>query len=119
MTSNIEVKASSKHIQISPQKVRLIIDLIRGMDAYQALEVLNYLPNKASRYVFKLLESAIANAEENFALDGEDLYIKSIYANEADKQRLRPFGGRFGARGRFKPIIKRSTHLTIILSEHS
>ena len=117
MADVFEVKATLKHLAIAPQKVRLVIDVIRGKNAYEALETLNYLPQRAAKPVFKLVESAIANAEENFGLAGADLYISQIYADDGPRNRLRPYGGRFGARGRFKPIIRRTSHVTVILAE--
>ena len=117
MADMLEVKASLKHLRISPQKVRLVINAIRGKNAYDAMNMLSFMPQRAAEPVFKLVQSAVANAEENFGLDGEDLYISKIYADDGPRHRLRPYGGRFGARGRFKPIIRRSSHVTIVLVE--
>jgi large subunit ribosomal protein L22 len=117
MVDAFEVRAVARHIGISPQKVRLVVDVIRGKGAGEALDLLRFMPNKAAEPVFKLVQSAIANAEENFGLDAEDLYISRIYADEGPRNRLRPYGGRFGARGRFKPILRRSSHITVVLAE--
>jgi large subunit ribosomal protein L22 len=117
MVDAFEVRAVARHIGISPQKVRLVVDVVRGKGAEEALSLLRFMPNKAAEPVFKLVQSAIANAEENFGLDAEDLYISRIYADEGPRNRLRPYGGRFGARGRFKPILRRSSHITVVLAE--
>lgn len=117
MIEAFEVKAIAKHIGISPQKVRLVIDTVRGKDAEEALEILRFMPNRAAEPVYKLVQSAIANAEENFGMEADDLFISRIYADEGPRTRLRPYGGRFGARGRFKPIVRRTSHITVILAE--
>ncbi len=117
MAEAFEVKASARHIQISPQKVRLVVDVIRGKDADEALDILRFMPQKSAEPIFKLVQSAVANAEQNFGLEMEELYISKIFADEGPKRRLSPYGGRFGARGRFKPIIRRSSHITVVLSE--
>ncbi len=117
MIEAFEVKAIARHIGISTQKVRLVIDTVRGKDAEEALEILRFMPNRAAEPVFKLVQSAIANAEENFGMEADDLFISRIYADEGPRNRLRPYGGRFGARGRFKPIMRRTSHITVILAE--
>jgi large subunit ribosomal protein L22 len=117
MAEAFEVKASARHIQISPQKVRLVVDVVRGKDAGEALDVLRFMPQKAAEPVFKLIQSAVANAEQNFGLEMEELYISRIFADDGPRRRLSPYGGRFGARGRFKPILRRSSHITVVLAE--
>jgi large subunit ribosomal protein L22 len=119
MSEAFEVRAVAKHISISPQKARLVCDAIRGKDAQQAMDTLRFLPHKAAEPIYKLVASAVANAEENFGLDIEELYVHRIFADDGPRNRLRPFGGRFGARGRFKPIINRSAHITVILAERN
>ncbi len=108
-----KVRAVAKYIPISAQKVRLVVDVIRGMRAMDALEVLRFMPQRAARPVAKVLASAIANAENNEGLDPEALYISRIFVDEGPRRRWR----RFGARGRFKPIIRRSSHITVELEE--
>jgi large subunit ribosomal protein L22 len=108
-----DFRAHLRSLSISAQKVRLVVDLVRGKSANDALEVLRFVPNRAAAPVRKLLTSAVANAEENFGVSRDDLFVASIYANEAHTQKSR----RFGARGRFKPMLRRSSHVTIILSE--
>lgn len=109
----MEVRASLSYETISPQKLRLVIDLVRGMKVDQALAVLQFVPKKGAGIVTKTLESAVANAENNFELDREDLYIKTITADGGPTQKRY----KAGARGRYKPRIKRTSHLTIILSD--
>jgi large subunit ribosomal protein L22 len=109
-----EVKAEARFVPMSAQKVRLVVDQIRGMNANSALDLLSFLPNAAAKPVYKVIRSAIANAEENYGLAREDLYVLEIYANEGPTRKWR----RFGARGRFKPILKRQSHITVVLAEN-
>jgi large subunit ribosomal protein L22 len=110
---DFEVRAASRYVWQSPRKVRLVADHVRGMDALEALSVLKLMPQRAAGSVHKLISSAVANAENNFGIAGEDLYIAQISADEGPMRRWR----RFGARGRFKPIRKRSSHITVVLRE--
>jgi large subunit ribosomal protein L22 len=98
---------------MSAQKMRLVADLIRGRQANEAMEILRFTPNAAARPIAKILRSAIANAEENFGLSRDELFVDRIFADEGPTRRWR----RFGARGRFKPILRRSSHLTVVLRE--
>jgi large subunit ribosomal protein L22 len=109
----MEVRAVTKYTGISAQKTRLVVDEVRGKQAQEALALLQFMPQKAAQLVAKTLKSAIANATENFGLESEDLYISKIYADEAPTRKWR----RFGARGRFKPWLRRSSHITIVLDE--
>lgn len=111
MATDIHAKLS--YCGVSPQKVRLVIDLIRGKKALEAMDVLTFTNKIAARHVRKLLASAVANAEENFGISREELYVHKITADEAPTRKWR----RFGARGRFKPILRRSSHITVILRE--
>lgn len=117
MAEAFEVKAVARHLQISPQKVRLVVNVVRGKDAEKALEMLRFMPQKAAEPVYKLIQSAVANAEQNYGLEIDELFVSRIYADDGPRRRLSPYGGRFGARGRFKPIIRRSSHVTVILAE--
>ena len=108
-----DIRAHARYIPHSAQKVRLVMDLVRGKDVLEALDVLKFMPNAAARPVFKVLASAMANAEENFGVSRDDLYVYQIFADEAPTRKWR----RFGARGRFKPILRRSSHLTVVLRE--
>ncbi|MCA9969739.1 MAG: 50S ribosomal protein L22 [Anaerolineales bacterium] len=117
MAEVFEVKAVARHIPISTQKVRLVVDAVRGMSAEKALDTLRFMPQRAADPVFKLVQSAVANAEENFGLELDELVVHRIYADEGPRHRKAPYGGRFAGRGRFRPIMRRSSHITVILAE--
>ncbi len=108
-----DVRAELKNCGVSAQKMRLVIDLVRGKRAVQSLDILRFTPKVAARHVHKLLHSAISNAEENFGISRDDLYVYQITADEAPTRKWR----RFGARGRFKPLLRRSSHVKIVLRE--
>jgi large subunit ribosomal protein L22 len=108
-----DIHAQVRFLPISAQKVRLVVDLVRGKNAGEALETLRFVPKRGAAPVRKLLASAVANAEENFGVSRDDLYVAKIFADEAPTRR----GRRFGARGRFKPILRRTSHVTVILRE--
>jgi large subunit ribosomal protein L22 len=108
-----DIRAQLRFLTISAQKVRLVVDLVRGKNAVQAMEILRFAPQSAALPVGKLLASAVANAEENFGVSRDDLYVAKIFADEAPTRKWR----RFGARGRFKPVLRRTSHVTIVLHE--
>ena len=108
-----DIRAKLSYFSVSAQKVRLVLDLVRGKDAVEALEMLRFVQKRSAEPVRKLVASAVANAEENFGLNRDDLYIAQIYADEAPTRKWR----RFGARGRFKPQLRRSSHVTVVLRE--
>jgi large subunit ribosomal protein L22 len=109
-----DYRAHLHFLSISAQKVRLVVDLVRGKDANEALDILRFTSKQqVAEPVRKLLASAIANAEENFGVSRDDLFVATIYADEAPTRKWR----RFGARGRFKPVLRRSSHVTVILRE--
>jgi large subunit ribosomal protein L22 len=108
-----DIRAQLRFLPLSAQKVRLVIDLVRGKDAVEALENLRFVQKRAALPIRKLLASAVSNAEENFGVSRDDLYVATIYADEAPTRRWR----RFGARGRFKPILRRTSHVTVVLRE--
>jgi len=108
-----DIRAQLRFLPLSAQKVRLVIDLVRGKDAVEALETLRFVQKRAALPVRKLLASAVSNAEENFGISRDDLYVATIFADEAPTRRWR----RFGARGRFKPIMRRTSHVTVVLRE--
>jgi len=107
------VRAISRFVPMSPRKVRLVIDTVRGLGADDALNVLKFMPKAAALPVSKAIRSAIANAEENQGWSRDDLFVSEIKADEGPRRQWR----RFGARGRFKPILKRSSHITVVLTE--
>ena len=111
---DFEVRAKARYVPMSAQKVRLVIDQVRGKSVDEALSMLSFMPQYAAKPVYKLIRSAIANAEENFGLARDDLYVVEIYADVGPTRRWR----RFGARGRFKPLLKRSSHIAVVLTEY-
>ena len=108
-----EIRAKLRHCGVSAQKARLVVDLIRGKQVNEAMNTLHFANKVAARHVERLLASAIANGEENFGVSRDDLYVYRITADEAPTRKWR----RFGARGRFKPILRRSSHINIVLRE--
>jgi|TARA_R110002072_G_scaffold1533_1_gene12714 large subunit ribosomal protein L22 len=109
----MEVAARLKGAQISAQKVRLVADQVRGLRVEEALNVLEFSPKKAAHLVKKLLDSAIANAENNEGADVDELKVSSIFVDEGmTMKRLRP-----RAKGRADRILKRSCHITIKVAD--
>jgi len=108
-------RAVAKYIRISPRKVKIVIDLIRGKKVDEALAILMYTPKAAAPVVEKLLNSAIANAENNLELPRDELYVAEVYANAG------PTLKRYlaAARGSAKPILKRTSHITVILGSQA
>jgi len=109
----MDVTAKTRYLPISAFKLRLVCNQVRGMDADQAVEILKFQPQRGAYHVRKLIESALANAEENFELNPDDMVIAEIYADEAPSQRR----VKAGARGRYKPRVKRYAHLRLVLRE--
>ncbi|MFW5980752.1 MAG: 50S ribosomal protein L22 [Halanaerobiaceae bacterium] len=109
----MEAKACAKYLRISPRKVRQVIDLIRGKDVDKAIGILRNTPKKASGMLEKVLNSAVANAENNHDMFYEDLYISEVYADEGPTMKRY----RERAMGQASPINKRTSHITIILSD--
>ena len=109
----MEAKAVLKGVRVSPRKARLVVNLIRGKSVVEATNILNNLNNKTSRIAIKILQSAVANAENNLELNVDNLYIKKTYVDEGPTlKRIK-----FGSRGHIDPIKKRTSHITIIVSE--
>jgi large subunit ribosomal protein L22 len=108
-----QVRAESKYIPGSPIKARRLVNLVRGMRAEKAVQMLRLMPHAAAVPIAKTIKSAMANAEENYGLSKEDLVIAEIVANAGPARPWR----RFGARGRFKPIRKRTSHIRVVLQE--
>ena len=109
----MEAKAVARHIRIAPRKVRQEIDLIRGKDVGEAEAILQFVPNRAAKPVYKLLRSAVANAEQNHQMDTDSLYISAAYVDEGPiLKRFRP-----RAHGRADRIDKRLSHITVVLKE--
>ncbi|MBS3810837.1 MAG: 50S ribosomal protein L22 [Halanaerobiales bacterium] len=109
----MEAKAVAKYVRVSPRKTRRVIDLIRGKDIGQALGILRNTPNKPSKIVEKVLNSAIANAENNHDMLVDDLYVEKCFVDEGPTmKRFRP-----RAMGQASPINKRTSHVTVILED--
>ncbi len=109
----MEVRAIAKDTGISPRKVRRLVDMVRGKRVDEALTILRFTPTPTARVVAKVVKSAAANAENNYQMSPADLKIVKIFADEArTMKRHRP-----RARGRANQILKRSSHITVIVSE--
>ena len=109
----METKAVARFVRISPRKVRLVMDQVKGKRVEEALNMLAFSPKKGARILRKLINSAVANAENNHEMDVDKLYIKRIYADEGPTmKRWRP-----RALGRATRIRKRTSHLTVVLDE--
>jgi len=109
----MEVRAIAKDIGVSPRKVRLLVNMVRGKKVDEALTILRFTPSPTARMVAKVVKSAAANAENNFQMSPSDLRIINIFADDARTlKRYRP-----RARGRVSPILKRSSHITVIVDE--
>ena len=109
----MEAKANLKYLRISPRKVKILCDLIRGKDAKTACAYIMQTPKAASEPMLMLLKSAIANAENNHGMDVEKLYVSTAIANPGPALKR----GMPRAKGRYNRILKRTTHLTIGVSE--
>lgn len=118
-TPTIEAHALSRYVRISPQKTRLVVDLIRGHRAEDALQILRYTPKRAARHVEKILRSAIANAERKaedagMPLDVDELYVAKCFVNEGPRwKRLRP-----APMGRAFRYQRRTSHILVGVAEH-
>jgi large subunit ribosomal protein L22 len=109
----MEARAVARHIRISPRKARQVIDLIRGKDVEEALAILRFTPKGGSPIVEKVVRSAIANAENNYDMDVDSLYVAECYVDQGPTmKRIRP-----RARGLANRIRKRTSHITVILRE--
>ena len=109
----MEVKAVTRYVRISPRKARLVTELIKGKPVEEALTILRFVPKKAASLVDKTLRSALANAEQNPNIDVDTLYIKRIFVDGGPTMKR----WRARAMGRATKIIKRTSHITIILDE--
>ncbi len=108
----MEVRAVAKDTGVSPSKVRLLVDMVRGKKVEEALAMLRFTPSPTARVVAKVIKSAAANAESVYQISPQDLRIASIFADEArTMKRYRP-----RSRGRASPILKRSSHITVIVA---
>ncbi|GLI84475.1 MULTISPECIES: 50S ribosomal protein L22 [Rossellomorea] len=109
----MQAKAVARTVRIAPRKVRLVVDLIRGKQVGEAVAILNHTPKAASPVIEKVLKSAIANAEHNYDMDINSLVVTEAYVNEGPTlKRFRP-----RAMGRASQINKRTSHITLVVSE--
>lgn len=109
----MQAKAVAKQVRIAPRKVRLVVDLIRGKQVGEAIAILRHTPKTASPVVEKLLNSAIANAEHNYEMDVNNLVVSEVFVDEGvTLKRFRP-----RAMGRASRINKRTSHITIVVTE--
>ena len=109
----MEAKAYLKYARISPRKVKIVLDLIRGKDAGVAMGILKNTPRSASEYLIKLLGSAIANAEHNFHMDTTKLYVSECFVCPGPTlKRIMP-----RAKGSADRILKRTSHVTLVVKE--
>ncbi|MDH4068195.1 MAG: 50S ribosomal protein L22 [Dehalococcoidia bacterium] len=109
----MKVKAVANDVGISPQKVRLVVNMIRGKRVDEALTILRFMPTPTAKAVAKVIKSAVANAENNFQMSPAELRITDIFADKGHTlKRFRP-----QSRGRISPILKRSSNITVLVTE--
>jgi len=109
----METKAVAKNIRISPRKVRLVVDLIRGKKVEEAMALLKFVPNISREPVSKVLKSAVANAEHNLEMSQDDLYVTKVFVDQGPTmKRIMP-----RAQGRADRIRKRSSHITVVVGD--
>jgi large subunit ribosomal protein L22 len=109
----MEARAVTKYLRIAPNKARLVADLIRGKRVAEALTVLRFTPKKGARFINKTLQSALASAENTKKMDIDNLIVKTIYVDKGPVlKRWQP-----RAMGRATPILKRTSHVTVVLSD--
>ncbi len=109
----MEAKAVARYVRIAPRKVRIVMDLVRGKNVADALAILRFTPKAASPIIEKVLKSAVANAEHNYDLDSNSLYITQAFADQGPTlKRFRP-----RAQGRATRINKKTSHITIVVAE--
>lgn len=111
----MEAKAVAKYVRISPRKVKPVTDLVRGKHVNEALAILKFTPNKGAKALEKVLKSAIANAENNFDMSTENLYVSEVYANQGPTMKR----WRAGSMGRASSILKRSSHIGVVVKERA
>jgi large subunit ribosomal protein L22 len=109
----MDIRAKGKFLRISPQKVRLVADVVKGKPVELGLNILKFMPNKAAGLVEKILKSAVANADQNAKLNVDSLVIKNIVVDGGPT--MKRFGAR--ARGRGTRILKRSSHITVTVAQ--
>lgn len=109
----MEAKAIARHIRIAPRKVRVVVDLIRGKNIGEAYAILKYTPKVGAEVLLKVLQSAIANAENNYDMNSDKLYVAAAYVDQGPTlKRIHP-----RSRGQAFKILKRSSHVTVVVKE--
>jgi large subunit ribosomal protein L22 len=109
----MEAKAVARYIRISPQKARLVADVVRGLEVDKAITTLRFMPKKGARILRKVIESAVANASQSQEIDVDTLYVKTVFIDGGPTlKRIRP-----RAMGRASRILKRTSHITVVLDE--
>ena len=111
----MEARATAKDVRTVPRKARLVIDLIRGKSVKEADIILKNLNKESARLIRKVLISATANAENNLGLNKDNLYVKEAFINEGRTLKRM----RFGSRGHVEPIKKRTSHITVVVSDRN
>ena len=111
----MEEKATARTVLIAPRKARLVVNLVRGKDVSDAMAILNNLNKKSARLTKKVLVSAVANAENNFKMDKNNLYVKEAYINDGPIMKRR----RIGSRSHIDRHDKKTSHITIVVAERN
>ena len=111
----MEAKATARTVLIAPRKARLVVNLVRGKDVSDAMAILNNLNKKSARLTKKVLVSAVANAENNFKMDKNNLYVKEAYINDGPIMERR----RIGSRSHIDRHDKKTSHITIVVAERN
>ena len=111
----MEARAIAKYVKISPRKMKPILDLVRGKNANEALAILNFTPNKGAKILQNVIKSAVANAENNHEMDTDKLFVAEVIANQGPTLKR----WRAGAQGRASSILKRSSHVRVVLKERA
>lgn len=109
----VEAKAIAKHVRVSHRKMRFVCDMVRGKSVDEALTILKFTPNKGAKLLEKVVKSAAANAENNFDMNRDSLYVSEVYANQGPTlKRWRP-----RAKGSAYKILKRTSHIGVVVKE--
>ena len=109
----MQAKAVAKYIRVSPRKMKPIADIVRGKSVKDARAILKFTPNKGAKVFLKVLNSAVANAENNHDMDVDNLFVSEIYANQGPTMKR----WKAGSMGRANPIKRRSSHVGVVVSE--
>ncbi len=109
----MEAKAIAKYVRVSPRKMRFVCDMVRGRSVDEALSILKFTPNKGAKILEKVVKSAAANAENNFDMNKDNLYVSEVYSNQGPTlKRWRP-----RSKGRAFKILKRTSHIGVVVKE--